>query len=112
MTQRTCNIIRCCKGNLYPEISNRIERIKMYMSEECAYPIEYYTDRAINSIMVSAVCDYIDTCDKPSAFLRNILECIPEDLTLVERICSAFALVQIKENDGYVNGFKEEFLDS
>ncbi len=110
MTQRTCNIIRCCKGTLYPEISNRIERIKMYMSEECAYPIECYTDREIESILASAVYDYIDTCDKPSAFLRDIIECIPRSLTLAERICSAFTLVQVKGNSGYVNGFKEEFF--
>lgn len=74
------------------------------------FGIECYTDREIASILASAVYDYIDTCDKPSAFLRDIIECIPKGLTLAERICSAFTLVQVKGNNEYVNGFKEEFF--
>lgn len=112
MTQRTCNIIRACKGTLYPEIENRIDRVKAYMSEECDCPIEHYTDNIIESIIINAVYDYIDTCDRPSTFLRLINDCIERDLNMVEKICIAFTLVQVKRSDGeYINGFKEEFFN-
>lgn len=66
--------------------------------------------------MFEAMCDYIDTCDRPSAFLSNIrqlrwynCECI------AERIAIAFDLVHIrhKDNNGefkYINGFTADLL--
>lgn len=111
MTQRTCNIIRACKGSLYPEIESRIERVKTYMSEECLYKKEWYTDKEMESIMIDAVYDYIDTCDKPSGFLRLIRDCIAKDLSIVEKICIAFTLVKVKSGDKYINGFKEEYFE-
>ena len=110
MTKRTCNIIRACKGSLYPEIESRIERIKTYMSEECCCPKECYRDDVIESILMNAVYDYIDTCDRPSTFLRLMNDCVALHLTLTERICIAFTLVKVRGDNGYVNGFKEEFF--
>lgn len=112
MTQRTCNIILACKGSLYPEIDSRIERVKAYMSDVCACPKEWYTDKEVESIMVNAVYDYIDTCDKPSTFLRLMYDCIAKDVSLTQRICIAFTLVKVKNDDEYVNGFKEVFFKS
>lgn len=110
MTQRTCNIIRACKGSLYPEIEDRIERVKTYMSEECLCAKEYYTDEEMESIMMDAVYDYIDTCNRPSTFIRLMKDCIAKDINLIERICIAFTLVKVKNDDEYINGFKEEFF--
>lgn len=110
MEQRTCNIIRACKGSLYPEIDNRIERVKAYLSKECGCPEEYYTEEIMESIMIDAMYDYIDTCNKPSTFLRMIRNCIKKELSLTEKICVAFTLVQVKKDDKYINGFKEEFF--
>ena len=110
MTQRTCNIIRACKGSLYPEIESRIERVKTYMSEECLCKKEWYTDEEMENIMVDAVYDYIDTCDRPSTFLRLMNDCIAKDVCITQRICIAFTLVKVKNDDKYINGFKEEFF--
>lgn len=111
MTQRTCNIIMACKGNIHPEIDGKIERVKEYMSDECCCGKECYTDELMESIIVNAAYDYIDTCDKSSSFLRLIRNCINKDLSLMEKICIAFSLTQVKRNDGeYINGFKEEFF--
>ena len=110
MTQRTCNIIQACKGNLYPEIEDKIERIKIYMSEECACSQEAYTEDVMNSIMINAMCDYIDTCDKPSVFLRLLLSGHKKYKTCAEQICSAFTLIKVKNGCEYINGFKEEFF--
>lgn len=113
MTQRTCNIIRACKGTLYPEIENKIDRVRTYMSEECDCPVEAYTDKATENIVVYAMYDYIDTCDKPSTFLRLMKDanCVAEDLTLTERICTAFSLVKVRNERGYVNGFIADFFE-
>ena len=111
MTQRTCNIIRACKGSLYPEIESRIERVKAYMSKECLCEKEWYTDEEMENIMVDAVYDYIDTCDRPSTFLRLMRDCIAKDVNLTQRICIAFTLVKVKNDDKYINGFKEEFFN-
>ena len=110
MTQRTCNIILACKGSLYPKIESRIERVKTYMSEECLCEKEYYTDREMESIMMDAVYDYIDTCGRPSTFLRLMKDCIAKDVSLIQRICIAFTFVKVKNDDEYINGFKEEFF--
>ena len=115
MTKRTCNIIRACKGNLYPEIKGKVDRVRTYMSKECMCPLSTYTTAVTESIVVEAMCDYIDTCDKPSTFLRQVRdtkEALIRDLTLTERICIAFSLVQVKNGDGeYINGFDAEFLN-
>lgn len=113
MTQRTCNIIRACKGSIYSEIADPIDRVKAYMSDECDYPAEQYTTGDIQGILTDAVYDYIDTCDRPSYFLRLMIETrayenkVP---TRIQRICRAFILVQVKNDTGYINGFKEEFF--
>lgn len=111
MTQRTCNIIRACKGSIFPEIENNIDRIKAYMSAECDYPVEDYTDEQIEQIVIDAMYDYIDTCDRPSSFLRTAANCFGTDLTLTERICIAFSLVQVKNEKGYVNGFSADLYE-
>ena len=114
MTKRTCNIIRACKGNLYPKITNKIDRVRAYMSEECICPLDVYTDALMEFIMVEAMYDYIDSCDKPSIFLRQMREtkeALIRDLTLTERICIAFSLVQVRDDNGdYVNGFDEDLF--
>ncbi len=110
MTERTFNIIRACKGTLYPEIESKIDRVRTYMSEECGCPIEEYTDVEMENIVVEAMYDYIDTCDKPSIFLRQIRDCINKDSTLTERICNAFGVTRVRNAEGkYVNGFADFF---
>ena len=111
MTRRTFNIICACKGTLYPEIESKVDRIRAYMSEECDCPIEEYTDAETEQIVVNAMYDYIDTCDRPSTFLRQIRECVVKDLTLTEKICIAFSITRVRNSEGkFINGFKEEFF--
>lgn len=110
MTERTFNIIRACKGTLYPEIESKIDRVRTYMSEECGCPIEEYTDVEMENIVVEAMYDYIDTCDKPSTFLRQIRDCVIKDTTLTQRICNAFGVTRVRNAEGkYVNGFADFF---
>ena len=112
MTERTCNIIQACKGSLYPQIDDRIMRVKSYMAEECGCDIDTYTDDVLESILKTAVYDYIDTCDRPSTFLRLMYDTIEPKISLIEKICCAFTFVRMKDSmtNEYVNGFKKEFF--
>lgn len=114
MTQRTYNIIQACKGNLYSHIESRIERVKQYMSEECLCDIASYTDNTMEVIMLEALCDYIDSCEIPSVFLRFVLRLtssdVLKDLSLAERICEAFVFARVKGNGVFINRFNEKLL--
>jgi hypothetical protein len=114
MTRDTYNIIRACKGNFLTDETSEIKRVKLYMAKVCDTPVERYTDNIISSIMLNALYDYIDTCDRPSAFLRSMYSQVGDTpKTLAERIAIAFQLVRIKnENGEYVNGFKPEFFET
>lgn len=106
MTQRTFNIIRACK-HPRDNMERLVDSVKQYMSEECDCPLEHYTDNRMNGIMFEAMCDYIDTCDKPSVFLRQIENIYDkEKYNYAELIAIAFQLVQVKDNERqYINGF-------
>ena len=55
MTQRTCNIIMCCKGNSkYSNKGDSIYSIKRDMGDECIYNWENYTDAMIQDILYCA----------------------------------------------------------
>lgn len=117
MTQRTCNIIMACKSCSDESTDTQLDKVKQYMSKECDCPIEHYTQGIMDDIMFEAMCDYIDTCDRPSFFLRelkNVKKWV--DKSIAEIIAIAFDLIQIKEIDEnigeikYINGFTEELL--
>lgn len=113
MTERTFNIIMCCKGKLYPEVDSCIARIKMYIAKECKCSVDDYGPIELQTILQEAVLDYIDSCDKPSAFLRSICDNKVPNLPLSLVICKAFKLVKvIDENGNYINGFNEALYDT
>lgn len=112
MEQRTCNIIMCCKGNdKYGYKADPIYSIKRYMGKECAYPWRDYTPGMVDEILHTALRDYIDGVKKPSFVLWQLQECGKWVQSEAEKICSMFALVQVKDDDGYVNGFTDELLE-
>ena len=117
MTKETCNIIRACKGSLhktYEElnyISNVLERIKIYLSQEYQNDIQLYTDEQMEKIMYQAMGDYLDTCDKPSEFI-HLLTLNNTAMSMAEKIAEAFKWVRVRKEYSYVNGFKQEFFDN
>lgn len=112
MTQRTCNIIKACKNCYGYSESTQLDRVKKYMSAECCYSIENYTDDMMDGIMFGAMYDFIDTCDKPSVFLHELNNIVhKEKYSRAEQIAIAFELVQVRENGWYVNGFSSKLWD-
>ena len=106
MTKQTYDIIMSCKSKPYCNVA---DAVKEYMSQECGSNVDAYHEVALAGIMEQAMYDYIDTCDKPSSFLRELNGIIHGELLSVgERIARAFLLVRVKNRDGqYVNGFGE-----
>lgn len=117
MTKETCDIIRVCKGTLNEEMeklyptTDYLERVKIYLAKLYDVSPEDYTEKDVSKVMLEAACDYIDTCDKPSFFLRllNIRE--DENYSLSKRIGIAFNFVQVRQDGEYINGFKKEFFE-
>lgn len=104
MTEKTYNIIMACKRCEYYDLT---DEVKSYLSEYSKTPIAYFNQNKMNRIMVDAMYDYIDTCDRPSAFLMLLSEihgC--HTISVGERIARAFKLTSVRNRDGqYVNGF-------
>lgn len=108
MNKRTFDIIMACK-NHSDDDCNVADSVKRYMSQECDCPISFYGESVVTDIMFNTMLDYLDTCDRPSCFIRTVREIIfGENISLGERIARAFVLVRVKTDDGkYVNGFGE-----
>ena len=85
-----------------------MDAAKEYMAWECNCPFASYSERDMSKIMFTAMCDYIDSCDKPSSFIRAMDDIFfKEYLSLGEQIARAFQLVRVKKDDHYINGFGE-----
>lgn len=109
--KRTIDIIKICKERNFDSC---VEYVIDYMSKSCKCPKEYYNESIIQNIMFEAMCDYIDNCDKPSSFLRVLketydLKFIKSNQTFSEAIGIAFQLVQIKNENEYINGFNSSY---
>ena len=108
MTSRTYNIIMACKN---AEEGDVINAVKQYMSKECDVPVTAYSQADISRIMEAALCDYIDTCDKPSGFMSYFFEWhnyYGYNVSFGEQVAMAFRAVRVKDRNGnYINGFGE-----
>lgn len=118
MTKETCNIILACKGSLhkpYEElnyISNVLERVQIYLSQEYQNDISLYTPEQMEKIMFQAMGDYLDTCNKPSEFIHDLLTLNHTEMSMAAKIAETFKWVKVRKEYSYTNGFKQEFFDN
>lgn len=104
MTERTYEIIMACKQL---ESGDCMDAVKASMSEQ-ARNDPFCNQNIMSMIMIEAMYDYLDTCDRPSVFLRDLADIYQSEyLSIGERIGRAFMLVRVKRGDQYVNGFGE-----
>ena len=121
MEKRTAEIIMICKGNHdYGEDLSYKQAISAFLSDHCLCPIDYYTEAMINNIILQAAFDYVDSFKehRPSSFLRYVKETYDlhhnplveniKRIDIYEAICIAFEMAQVKDENGYINGFTEE----
>ena len=118
MEKRTANIIMVCKGhhNFGKDLTLK-QAVAHYMSKTCACPIEAYDERTLRSIVWEAFMDFMSTCTSPRGFLYHIKEaCYWCDWTPREggdditAILIAFMLCEVRDDNGYVNGFTDELI--
>lgn len=112
--QRTCNIIMACKGHCEPakNAETLMDCVKIYLGHECDYPWENYSNKMIESVLREALYDFMTDATNPGHELRQLLCDYPtKEPSLSERICTMFQLTQVKNNDGYMNGFTQELID-
>lgn len=117
MEQRTCNIIMTCKGNCsYAAIADTlVNAVKIYLGKECDYPWEKYSERMIESVLLEALYDFMNTATRPGYELRQLFyQYSTRNPTLSERICTMFQLTQVKEKScgvyQYMNGFTDALI--
>lgn len=110
MTTRTQCIIAVCKGGTrYNQTEELVDSVINYMSDVCMYNKEWYTEGQIERILKEAFYDFIDTCDKPSYFLRQLDDLISIDQHLSNRICMVFSTTDVYEDCLYINGFNADY---
>ena len=120
LTQRTVNIIMCTKGRCeLPRVvgdndQSMLHSVAIYMSHECACPVEDYKGALMNQIMITAFYDFMRCADRPDCEIRSFFNQITtqdREITLCERIATVFSLAQIYD-DGKkcINGFTEKTL--
>ena len=117
MEQRTCNIIMTCKGNCgYAAMADTlVDAVKIYLGKECDYPWEKYSERMIESLLLEALYDFMNTATRPGYELRQLFYQYPtHNPTLSERICTMFQLTQVKKKSNgvyqYMNGFTDVLI--
>lgn len=120
MDKRTAEIIMLCKGQHKYKTGdkNLCDLVATYMSDICLCPKEYYTESVLRGIIMSAVKDYLDSCDKPSVFINGVEEIWDmynnplmsesHHINFNEAVLRAFSWVRVKVDDRYINGFSEE----
>lgn len=109
MTQRTFNIILCCK-NTEAGLSRKEDVINL-LCRECNGDKEDYTDSVLSAVLEEAICDYIDGCEKPSSFIRSYIEAGKYIDSEIDKILSAFAMTQIRRGKEYINGFNDKLFE-
>lgn len=114
MTQRTFNIIMACKGHLFGHVRDGADRVRHYMADACGCEVNSYNEPVLESILFDAVADYLDTCDKPSTFLREWkwIAGLEYYSTPANCLVAALANVQVRDDFGYVNGFTDELYNN
>ena len=110
MDKRTLEIIAICKGNTrYDSELCLVDAVKNYMSDRCMYEKRWYTYGQIENVLKEVFYDFIDVCDRPSYFLRQLEELKWISPNLADRICMVLQETQVVEGHLYINGFDANY---
>ena len=109
LEDRTVNIILLTKRFGMDDVKKAIAQ---YMSEECGYPIEVYSDSILYDVVKTVMYDILRCSSNVSytiAFVREMIE--THQSTMLDRILYSMAMMQVAERkDGelaYINGWHD-----
>lgn len=111
MNKRTLRIINICKCNTrYNVGKSQQEAIISYLSEVHKMPIEFYTETELTRILKEVFYDFLDSCDKPSYYLKEIDRFIIH-ASYNGAIIDVLALIDVYDTgeDKWINGFDYTF---
>lgn len=110
MEQRTLDIIKICKGGTKYSMNDSVyNSIRRYIADECMVEPTYITETDIDRALWEAMKDYLDHCDKPSAFMWNLKDVMDRyNWDMYHAIAVVFGPhTQVRENGNYINGFDD-----
>ena len=87
-----------------------------YMIEYSGCDREVYTNEKIENIIYEVFCDFINCVDRPSSQFyqmresKKILELTGMTFNIYDLMLSAMSMVQVRDDNGYINGFTEEMF--
>lgn len=120
MKKRTANIIMICKGqHKFGANLTLKQAVAEYVSDTCGLPIKDITDDVLRGIVFDALMDFINTADNPCDVLYKILETRywcnwkpRENVDDITAVLIGLQMCQVRDKNGFVNGFTEELLDN
>ena len=78
------------------------------LSEYTETPEKYYTDKEIERISQLVFVDFLRTADNPAFEVREFFEAKKFGNDDTFAILNALRLTQVRDENGYVNGFRDE----
>ena len=113
MRKETAELIMVLKGNHNIVFTGKWDYkilIKRYLSIRSGTKEKYILYQDIFKYVESCVLDYARTLQTTASFLYDFFDCYlfyPDEL---DRWCAALARTQVKDDNGYINGWSEELL--
>lgn len=88
--------------------------VSEYMADYSGSPNKEYSEWELNRIMRVAFIDYIETCDKPYAEVRELLEIMDRysGYSMGHYLANVLGQTKVKEQGKYVNGFRDVLKDT
>lgn len=119
MEKDTMRFIKALKQGAVGERPIREIAIDWFCEWSCCTR-ETYTEARLYDVVLMRFLDYLDTADRPSAVIKELLDArrircgleIPErSAIMIEDMLITLMLTQVKDYKGYINGFTEYIED-
>lgn len=113
MEKKTKEMIKFLKKN-YNSYDSLREAAIAYMSDYSGVDKDFYTDDVIERNIFEIFCDFIDSVDKPSTYIREMRKAdiihalFGRTFNAYDLMLDSMFMVQVMDNGKYINGFKKE----
>ena len=111
MEKLTLGIIKAMKHNYEESLK---ETLIKFMMNYSGCDREVYTPDKVNQIIFQAFADFMDTVDSPREQLYMMKDAmsihhLDKDYDIYDAMLSTMMLVQVRDNDCFINGFDASF---
>lgn len=107
ISRMNCGVIYAIKQNREGDYAKSVIQ---FMSKYTDTPIEYYSDKAVESIVINAVAEMMEKMEHSSVYFCSYMrwQDYPWNMSCFEALCAALSEVMVYDtkNKKYVNGFR------